>query len=398
MDFEFTQEQREFREEVERVVKGLLPEDWDAKALYWPAGYGATPVSEGEFETFHRNYNKKLGQRGWLSLGWPRQYGGEGSMVKQAIVDEVTSYHRAPCGDVATLIAGPTIIAVGSEEMKRSWLPRIARGEVRMWLGYSEPNAGSDLGALKTSAVEEGDYFVINGQKIWSSAAHVTDYAWLLARTDPKASKHRGATLFIVDNNTPGITIRPIVNMCGIHSFNEVFFDDVRVPKENVVGEVNRGFYNVMIALQFERLMVGLGTFRRVMEELIGYSQEAVFNGRPLCQDPIVRDKLAEMAIEVEVLSCFYWRTAWMMDQGHFPEMEASILKLYGTELSRTLANTAMEILGMYGTLERGSKWAVLRGLVTLGYLDSISGPIGAGTSEIQRSIIATRGLGLPRG
>ncbi len=397
MDFAFTREQEAFRGEVEDFVKKNLPPDWEGRAKYWPGGYGTAPIAEKEFQHDIVPFNRKLGQRGWLSLGWPREYGGQGSMMKQAIVDEVTSYWRLPAGGVGTLIAGPTIIAVGSEEMKREWLPKIARFEITFWLGYSEPNAGSDLGALKTSAVPDGEDFLINGQKIWSSAAHVADYAWLLARTDPKATKYRGATLFIVDNQSPGITVRPIENICGIHSFNEVFFDNVRVPRRNIVGELNQGFYHVMLALQFERLLVGVGAFRRVLEELVAYAKERLARGDLPARRSEIQHKLASLAIEVEVLYGFYWRTAWLMDQGQLPELEASVLKLFATELSRKMADTGMEILGLYGQLEKGSRWTPLEGRISLGYLDSISGPVGAGTSEIQRNIIATRGLGLPR-
>jgi hypothetical protein len=370
MDFAFSEEELEFRREVEAFAREELPADWDDRALYWPAGYGTMSNFEAEFKPFCDQFMRKLGRRGWLSIGWPAEYGGMSSMMKQAILDDVLTYYRAPSGEVSTVIGGHTIIGVGSEAMKRKWLPRIAAGEVRFWLGYSEPNAGSDLSSIKTRAVERGDEFVVNGQKIWSSAAHIADYAWLLARTDPTASKHAGATLMLVDNRSPGITIRPIINICGIHSFNEVFFDDVRVPKENVVGGVNQGFYCVMLALQYERMFVGVGGIKR---------------------------KLAGLATEIEVLYGYYWRTAWMMDQGLIPEIESSTLKLFATELSRTLASTAMDILGPYGPLERGSRWAPLKGRISLGYLDSVSGPIGAGTSEVQRGIIATRGLGLPR-
>jgi alkylation response protein AidB-like acyl-CoA dehydrogenase len=397
MDFELTEDQKGFRKELDDFVRQLLPPEWDETAIYWPAGYGSIPIAEAEFRDVMTELNRKLGEKGWLIAGWPKEYGGMSSMTMQAIVDEVTSYYLAPAGGIATMIAGPTLIAVGSEEMKKTWLPKIASGEATFWLGYSEPNAGSDLGAIKTTAIADGDDFVVNGQKIWSSAAHVSDHAWLLARTDLEASKHKGATLFIVDNNSPGITIRPIENICRIHSFNEVFFDNVRVPKDNVVGQLHRGFYNVMLALQFERLLVGAGAFRRVLEDLIQYARETLVDGRPLSKNPLVRNKLASMAIEIETLYGFYWRTAWLMDQGKIPELEASVLKLFATELSRKLAGTGMEILGPYGQLEKGSDWAPLRGRISLGYLDSISGPIGAGTSEIQRSIIATRGLGLPR-
>ncbi|HOD29374.1 MAG TPA: acyl-CoA dehydrogenase family protein [Syntrophales bacterium] len=397
MDFAFSEEELGFRREVEVFAREELPADWDDRALYWPAGYGTMSNFEAEFKPFCDQFMRKMGKRGWLSIGWPVEYGGMHSMMKQAILDDVLTYYRAPSGEVSTIIGGHTIIGVGSDEMKRKWLPRIAAGEVRFWLGYSEPNAGSDLSSIKTSAVDRGDEFVVNGQKIWSSAAHIADYAWLLAKTDPNASKHAGATLMLVDNRSPGITIRPIINICGIHSFNEVFFDDVRVPKENVVGGINQGFYCVMLALQYERIFVGAGTFRRVLEELIQYVKENVGERIAPCDSGGIKRKLAELATEIEVLYGYYWRTAWMMDQGLIPEIESSILKLFATELSRTLASTAMDILGPYGPLERGSRWAPLKGRISLGYLDAVSGPIGAGTSEVQRGIIATRGLGLPR-
>lgn len=397
MRFELTKEEKAFRREVEEFAQTELPADWDERALYWPAGYGTVPGIEENFKQMYDDLLRKLGRRGWLSLGWPKEYGGMNSMVRHVILDDVMSYHRAPGGDVSTAIGGPTIALVGSEEMKREWLPKIAAGELRFWLGYSEPNSGSDLASIKTRAVDDGDSFVLNGQKIWSSGAHIADYGWVLAKTEQDAPKYRGETLMLVDNKTPGITIRPIVNICGIHSFNEVFFDDVRVPKKNVVGQMNQGFYCVMMALHFERLFVGAGAFRRVLDELIRFVRETKRRGKPLSKDPLIRNKLAAMAVEIETLYGFYWMTAWKMDQGQMPELEASALKLFGTELSRKLAGTAMEILGPYGLLERGSKWAPLKGLINLGYMDSISGAIGAGTSEVQRGIIATRGLGLPR-
>ncbi len=398
MDFDFTEEEKLFRREVEEFAKSELPPDWDEKTSYWPAGYGTLAQMESEFADFAKAFHRKLGKKGWLICGWPREHGGMNSWIKHAIVDDVMSYYRAPYGGVANWISGPTIVRVGSEEMKKTWLPRIASGEATFWLGYSEPNAGSDLGSLKTRAVEDGDELIVNGQKTWSTGAHVTDYCWLLAKTDPDARKHKSATLMIVDNKAPGITIRPIENILGIHSFNEVFFDDVRVPKKNVVGEMNMGFYNVMLALQYERLIMGMGAFRRFLEELIGYVKETKHNGEVLSKNPLVRHKIASIAIEIEVLCCFYWRMAWGMDQGRFSETEASVFKTFGTELSGPIASAAIEILGLYGQLERGSKWArFLDGWASIGYLDSISGPIGAGTSEVQRDIIATRGLGLPR-
>lgn len=398
MDFNFTEEEKIFRQEVEDFVTEELPPDWDEKTSYWPAGYGTLAQVESKFAEFAREFHLKLGKKGWLTCGWPKEYGGMNSWIKHAIIDERMSYYRAPYGGVATWISGPTILEVGSEGMKKEWLPKITSGDATFWLGYSEPNAGSDLGSLNTRAVEDGDEFIVNGQKTWSTGAHVTDYCWLLAKTDPNAMKHRSATLMIVDNKTPGITIRPIENILGIHSFNEVFFDDVRVPKKNVVGEVNMGFYSVMLALQYERLVMGVGAFRRVLDELIQYVKKTKYNGKLLKNNPLIRNKIASIAIEIEALYCLYWRTVWAMDQGKFSEAEASVFKLFGTELSVAVAKTATEILGLYGQLERDSKWApLLDGWISIGYLDSISGPIGAGTSEVQRDIIATRGLGLPR-
>ncbi len=232
MNFHFTEEQQLFKKEVDDFLKKELPPDWNEKTLCWPGAYGAVAQTEKEFEGFTRQFQLKVGSRGWLNQGWPGDYGGADSWMKHAIVDEVMSYHRAPFSSVATSIAGPTIVEVGSGEMKKEWLPKIAAGEAGFWLGYSEPNAGSDLVALDTIAIDDGDDLIVNGQKTWSSGAHVTDYCWLLAKTDPQAPKHKSASLMIVDNATPGITINPIENILGFESFNDVFFDNVRVPKK----------------------------------------------------------------------------------------------------------------------------------------------------------------------
>ncbi len=397
MDFAFTKEELDFRREIEAFVKEVLPPDWDEWAVYWPGSYGTMPQLEAEFQEISRRFSRMLGEKGWLGIGWPKEYGGQGSAMKAAISGDVLSYYRFPAGGVATTIAGPTLILVGSEELKKEFLPGIASGEIGFWLGYSEPNAGSDLVSLKTTAVDDGDAFIVNGQKIWSSGAHVTEYGWVIAKTDMDAPAHKSATLMIIPNDTPGVTIKPIINICGNHSFNEVFFDDVRVPKRYVVGEVNKGFYNVMLALQFERMSVGSGGFRRVLEELVRFARETERDGRPLSEDPRVRKALAAIAVEIEVFLTFYWQSAWMQDRGQVPELEASALKLVFTELSVKLADTAMDLLGPFGLLDKGSKRAPFGGRVGMGYLDAISGPIGAGTSEIQKTILATRGLGLPR-
>ena len=217
-----------------------------------------------------------------------------------------------------------------------------------------------------------------------------------VVRTDPTAPTHKGTSLVIVDNRSEGISINPLINILGIHSFNEVFFDNVRVPKSCVVGELNQGWYYLMAALDFERLVVSIGGFRRTLEELVAYTKTTFRAGRSLNSDPIVRDRLASLAVEIEVADMLFWQTAWMLDRGLIPNTEASVLKLVTTELSRKLASTAMDVMGPCAQLERGSRWAPLTGRVSTGYLDCISALVGAGTSEIQRNIVAMRGLGRP--
>jgi alkylation response protein AidB-like acyl-CoA dehydrogenase len=311
--------------------------------------------------------------------------------MEQAIFQERLSYYRAPGPGVATLIAGPTILQFGSEETKREWLPRIAKAEVRFWLAYSEPNAGSDLAAIQTSAVEDGEYLIVNGQKSWSSGAHVSDYAWMLVRTNPSAPAHKGISLVILDNRSPGISIRPLINICGFHSFNEVFFDNVRVPKRNIVGQRDRGWYYAMAALDYERLVVPIGNFKRTLEELVQWVKK-----EGLSQDILVKDRLAELAIEIQIAYMFFWQTACMLDKGLLPNIEASVFKLVAAELSRKLAHTAVTVMGHHGELHPDVQWAPFRGRACIGYLDCISALVGAGSSEIQRNIIAARGLGLP--
>ncbi|MCP4750955.1 MAG: acyl-CoA dehydrogenase [Proteobacteria bacterium] len=400
MDFRLNAGERDFYNEVEDFLKKELPEDWPRHYLHWPGGYGSKKFTQKESRDIAVRYQGKLVEKGWLTMSWPKEYGGrEYSHMEQAIFDERSSYYRAPNLDlIAAGIVGPTVLKIGTEENKREWIPRIVSGEVKMWLGYSEPNAGSDLAGIRTTAVEDGDDYVVNGQKVWSSGAHDTEYAWLIAVTDSNVPKHQGISYFIVDNRTPGVTIRPLVNIVGHHQFNEVFFDNVRVPKKNLIGQKNKGFYHLMTSLDIERIMlVGVGGFRRIFEELVESVRATSRLGKPLQKDQLVRRKLAEIAIKTELCYLFFWKTAKGLDKGFTPSVEASMAKLMSTELSRSLAATAMDVCGPYGLLAEESLWTPFRGLAPWGYLDCVSATIGAGASEIQRNIIATRGLGLPR-
>jgi len=397
MDFHLSEKEKQFQKEVDKFILDAMPPGYAENSLYWPGGYGTIKELEVRDPAVEK-FRERMSEEGWLTMAWPKELGGGGrSFIEQAIFAERLSYHRAPGSDISTLIAAPTIIRFGSEELKKEWIPKIIRGKLRFWLAYSEPNAGSDLSAIQTRAVEDGDYLVVNGQKIWGSGAHVSDCGWMVARTDMNAPAHRGTTLFIVDNKTPGITIRPLKNIVGFHSFNEVFFDNVRVPKKNVVGEMNLGFYYLMVALDFERLAISIGGFRKQFEEIVQYAGKTKRDGKLIGSHPLIKKKLADLAIEIELAYMFFFKTAWMMDRNLFPNIEASALKLITTQLSRKLADIGMEVLGLYGQLDHGSPYATMDGRICLGYLDSLSAVIGAGTSEIQRNIIAQRGLGLPR-
>jgi alkylation response protein AidB-like acyl-CoA dehydrogenase len=287
----------------------------------------------------------------------------------------------------------------GSEEQKRTHLPPVARGEVQWCQGYSEPESGSDLASLSTRAIRDGDDLVINGGKIWTTLAHRADWIMLLTRTDPDAPKHRGISFVLVDMKSPGVTVRPIINMAGGHEFNQVLFDNVRVPRANVVGEEDRGWYVAVTLLDFERSGIDYSAnARRLLDDVREYATETKRNGQAVMDVPWVRSLMADRYIECEVARLIAYNVAYMQGQGLVPTREASMSKVFGSETLRRVTEAAMDVLGLYGTLGREEKWAPLRGRVQEHWMLSFSGTIAAGTSEVQRNIIAGRGLGLPRG
>jgi alkylation response protein AidB-like acyl-CoA dehydrogenase len=344
---------------------------------------------------------KKLAQKGWLTMHWPEEYGGQGTTpVRSALFNEEMSYSRAPGRDIfGVRMLAPTLMIYGTEEQKQTFLTPVARGEVQWCQGYSEPGSGSDLASLQTRAVSDGDDYVINGSKIWTTMAHTADWIMVLARTDPDAAKHRGISFILVDMKTPGVSVQPIYNMSGGHDFNQVFFDNVRVPKRNLVGEENRGWYVGVTLLDFERSGIDYSaTSRRLLSELADYARNTRSNGAPVAKDPQVRNMLAERYIEAETSRLLAYGVAWMQGQGLVPNKEASMSKVFGSETLQRVTSTGMEILGLYGQLRPGDKWAPLNGRVPENWMFSFSHTIAAGTSEVQRNIIASRGLGLPRG
>lgn len=394
MNITFTKQEEDFRQEIRDFISEELPDDWDP--------LGQPGQSAEERQAFTRGMSKRLADKGWLTLAWPEEYGGQGrSIMEQVIYNEEMSYWNVPgteLGTGAISWVGPVLMLAGTDDQKREHLPPIARAE-RYWCTlYSEPGSGSDLASLQTSAVRDGDDFIIKGQKIWTSSAHFADWGWLAARTNPDAPKHRGISLFMLDMKSPGVEVRPIYNMAGGHDFNEVYFNDVRVPSGNLVGTEDRGWYTLAVALDFERSGVGYSAgARRTLDALTRYVKETERGGAPLSKDPSVRKKLAQRYVETEISRWLSYRVAWMQSQGQIPNAEASMSKMYGTELTQRVARTGMEILGMAGQLSEGSRWAPLYGHIQHSYLMSTSSTIAAGTSEIQRNIIAQRGLGLPR-
>ena len=384
MDFRFAPEDEAFREEVRAFLRRELPEQRPDGVDAW---------------RFSREFVRKLAAQGWLTLAWPKEWGGSGAgHMQQLVFNEEMASAEAPANDLGSDRVGPTILLYGTEEQKQRFLPPIIRGEAVWCQGFSEPGAGSDLASLQTRAVLDGDSFVINGSKIWTSLAHFAQYMILLARTDPEAPKHRGISYFLVDMKTPGIDTRPLTDMLGRHTFNQVFFQDVRIPRDALLGEMNRGWYVATATLDFERSGIQrvIGSMR-TYGEIVDYARDLVASGRLRPGYRGVRNRLAELKIEFEVGRMLSYRVAWLQSQNQVPNYEASVSKMYGSELAQRLASAGMELLGLGGQLAPGSPHAALRGKVEALYLSAAALTVAAGTSEINRGIIATRGLGLPR-
>ena len=390
MDYTFSKEEESFRGEVRAFLKRELPAGWD--------GLDESPASQGQELEFTRRMSKKLAEFGWLTLAWPKEHGGqERSVVEQMLFKEEMAYHQVPGADMGVggvSWVGPMLMHHGTGGQKQH-LRRIASGDEYWCTLYSEPGSGSDLASLQTRAELDGDDYLVNGTKIWTSDGHIADWGWLAARTDPAAPKHKGVSMFLLDMKAPGVTVRPIINMAGAHHFNEVFFDSARIPKENLVGAENQGWYILATALDFERSGVqASANAQRVLDKLTEYFIERNGGGAPRAS---LRNRFAEAQIETSIARSLAFRVAWMQSRGEQPNQEASLSKLYGSELSQRVAAFAIDMLGLFGQAEPDSQWAILAGKMEKNYLSSVSATIAAGTSEVQRNIIATRGLGLPR-
>ena len=392
VDFTFPSETEQWRTELRAYLKAELPPGFEGSDDFF---------DKEEQVPFAKEFSKKLGARGWFAPAWPKEYGGLGKgAIEQMILNEELAYHRAPAaGRLFTIgITGPTVMVNASDEQKQRWLPGMASGEDWYCQGFSEPESGSDLASMQTKAVRDGDDYVVNGQKIWTSNAHVANKMLLLARTDPDVPKHKGISAFIVDMKTPGISVQGIENIAYRRDFNQVFFEDVRIPAENLFGGENRGWYVAATTLDFERSNIAaISGARRTVHDLIAWAKTS-HHGKRAWDRYETRAKLADLMIEVEVGRLVAYRTAWLQANGEVPNYEASIGKVWMALLGIKVGNIGVNLMGLSGQLWAGSDWAPLHGRVLESYLLAVSGPIGGGTTEIQRNIIATRGLGLPRG
>ncbi len=390
MDLNLTPNEQQFRDEFRAWLKANVPAEW--------TGGGINSEDRADYIKYLRDWQRKLYEGGWAGISWPKAYGGRGAtLMEQSIFQAELARANAPqlIGTIGLSLVGPTIIAMGAAEQKSRYLPTILSGEEIWCQGFSEPNAGSDLAALGTKAARDGDDFIINGQKIWTSFAQMADWCLLLVRTDTEAPKHKGITCLLTDMHSEGVSVRPLRQMSGDAGFNEVFFSNMRVPPTQVLGEVNKGWTTAMTALMNERANLGAGIqvlFKRNLEALIARSRTIERNGRPASEDPLVRQKLAQAYLELEILRLNTNRALTSLSKTGIPGPEGSTQKLYWSEMNQRTQQTAQEILGPYGQLTGFDN-----GLWEYAYLRSRGNTIEAGTSEIQRNIIAERVLGLPK-
>ena len=347
-------------------------------------------------------WHKKMHAGGWVGISWPKEYGGRGATLTQQIIyNEELAKVDSPMlvNGLGIMLAGPTIIHWGTEEQKQRHVPKILSADELWCQGYSEPDAGSDVASLKTRAVEEGDYFIVNGQKVWTSDAHHADMCLLLVRTDPDAPKHKGISYILVDMHSPGVIVRPLVQITGDANFNEVFFEDVKVPKKNLIGEKNQGWQVAITTLMFERS--GIGGGRDLMgqvTELVELAKTIRSNGHTAWEDTSVRQRLSGFACEAAALRYTGFRQLTRRLKGLPPGPEGSVLKLCSSELNVRMNKFAMEMLGPYSQMEFKAPWAPDKGKWSYRMLASRALTIAGGTSEIQHNIIGERVLGLPKG
>jgi alkylation response protein AidB-like acyl-CoA dehydrogenase len=390
MDIRFSPEDEQYRLKLRSWLAANMPQEEE-------------PVELDAAFNYRRAWQRKLYDGGWVGINWPKEYGGQGAtLIQQAIYAQEMARAKAsqPANGLGISIVGPTIMTHGTEAQKKRYIPKILNADEIWCQGFSEPNSGSDLASLQTRAVLDGDEFVVNGQKIWTSMGQFADWCILLVRTDTDAPKHRGISYLLVDMHTAGITVRPLKQITGHAEFNETFFDNVRVPRENLIGEINNGWRIAMTTLTYERGISSLAVQVRVKQHLdamIDYAKQTRHNGDVLSKDPVLRQALAAAHIRVEIMLLNLYRGITSRLRGQPPGPEASLDKLYWSELDKWMQEIGMSMQGPYSQLQHDSKYAV-PGDWQYNFLRSRAGTIYSGTSEIQKNIIGERVLGLPKG
>jgi alkylation response protein AidB-like acyl-CoA dehydrogenase len=393
MDLNFRPEEEEFRFKVRRFLEDNVPKSG--------LGDGREGREDKAWLTRAKEWQRKLYEAGYVAMAWPREFGGQAmEPVLQAIVNDELVRAKAPylIGGSGLGMLGPTLISWGTEEQKERYLPKILTAEEIWCQGYSEPGSGSDLASLRTRAEIVGDEFVVNGQKVWTSGAQYSDMMFCLVRTDPEAPKHRGISYILVDMHSPGVTVRPLLQMTGDRGFNEVFFDNVHVPRKNLVAKLNEGWIVANATLFHERNMLGSasGSEQR-FNRLLVLAKSIQRNGHPLTEDPVFRQRLADLEIRVEAMRLHAMRQLTDQIRGRQPGIEAMINKLVGTELNHDLATAAMEAMGDDAMLARDEESVLDKGYWPYEWMFSLGLVIGGGTSHIQKNIIAERGLKMPK-
>ncbi len=395
MDLSYTEAEERYRARVRDFLKDNLPQGWGTPGYELPKGRALVEML--------REWQRRMLKHGFVAMAWPREYGGQGaSAVEMAIFNEECARVRAPgaLNSLAISQVGPTIIQHGSDAQKRRFLPPIVNAEEIWCQGFSEPNAGSDIASLRTRAELKGDEFVVNGQKIWTSYAQYADWCYLLVRTDPDAPKHRGISYLLVDMKTPGITVKPLRQIHGGQDFNEVFFENVRVPRHNLLGELNDGWRVSMTTLANERGTSALSQYVRyeqIFNDLVQLARRSSRNGRCALENPVVRQELMRHYVDLQGFKYNCLRVFSAIINGGTPGAEGSILKLLWSELNQRMQETAMALEGPGSQLMAESGRAAENGRWQVSFLRSRANTIEAGTSEIQRNIVAERVLSLPR-
>jgi len=394
MDLNLTPAELKFRDEVRAWLGSNVPADWEK--------HRTEDEMLPRFE-FLRAWQKKVYQAGWAGISWPKEFGGRGATLMQQVIftEEMARAAAPPLANVLGLsLIGPTIIAFGTDAQKKRFLANILSADEIWCQGFSEPNAGSDLANTRTDARLDGDHYVINGQKVWNSYGWAADWCALLTRSDPNSTKHQGLTYILVDMKSAGVEVRPLRQMTGESEFCEIFFHDVRVPAENVLGKVGDGWNVAIGTLAHERATLGAGVqivLKRQFDRLVQLAHTTIRNGKPAAEDPVMRQKLGQCFTDIEVMRLNQMRAISRINQKGVPGPEGSVLKIFWTELNQRFQQIATELLGPYATLTKGDPHAIDEGQWAYSFLRARGNTIEAGTSEIQRNIIGHFVLGLPK-